>query len=91
MGCPIAMGRSSSADASSHSLFSARVPQSGCNGDFVIDCGGMGGTVGIVTVTYFADFVHVCASATYQLVLVRCMAWICMRPSLAGWGSPENC
>jgi hypothetical protein len=49
MGCPIAMGRSSSADASSHSLFSARVPQSGCNGDFVIDCGGMGGTGGIVT------------------------------------------
>ena len=33
---------------------------------------------------------HVCASATYQLVLVRCMAWICMRPSLANWGSPEN-
>ena len=42
------------------------------------------------TVTYFADFVHVCASATYQSVLVRCMAWICMRPSLVGWGSPEN-
>ncbi len=41
------------------------------------------------TVTYFADFVHGCASATYQLVLVRYMAWICMRPSLAGWGSPE--
>jgi hypothetical protein len=50
----------------------------------------MGGTVGIVTMTYFADFVHVCASATYQLVLVRCMAWICMRPSLASWGSPDN-
>ncbi len=50
MGCPIAMGRSSPADASSHSLFVyAREPQSGCNGDFVIDCGGMGGTVGIVT------------------------------------------
>ena len=43
------------------------------------------------TVTYFADFVHVYASATYQLVLVRCMAWICMRSSLDGWGSPENC
>ena len=49
MGCPIAMGHSSSADASSHSLSSARAPQSGCNGDFVIDCGGTGGTGGIVT------------------------------------------
>ena len=40
MGCPIAMGRSMSADASSHRFVCARVPQSGCNGDFVIDNNG---------------------------------------------------
>ena len=32
-------------------------------------------------------FVHPLPS---NVVLVWCMAWICMRPSLAGWDSPEN-
>ncbi len=67
MGCPIAMGRSMSPDASSHSLFvCAHVSQSGCNGDFVIDCGGTGGTFSIVHTDVLCYSVHVCASATYQ-------------------------
>ncbi len=43
----------------------ARVPQNGCNGDFVIDCGGTGGTIGIVHSDVLCLSVHVCASATY--------------------------
>ena len=69
----------------------ARAPQSSCNGDFVIDCRGTGGTCGIAHSDVLCYSVHVCAFATYQLILVWCMAWICMRPNLAGWGSPENC
>ncbi len=42
----------------------ARVPQNGCNVDFVIDCGGTGGTCGIVHNDVLCYSVHVCAFAT---------------------------
>jgi len=44
----------------------ARAPQGSCNGDFAIDCGGTGGTCGIVHSDELCDSVHVCASTTYQ-------------------------
>ena len=74
MGCPIAMGRSMSADASSHRFVCARVPQSGCNGDFVIDGGGTGGTLGIVHRTVPCLGARLCIRIpTYVVLVVHCM------------------
>ena len=74
MGCPIAMGRHMSADASSHRFVCARVPQSGCNGDFVIDGGGTGGTLGIVHRTVPCLGARLCIRIpTYVVLVVHCM------------------
>ena len=74
MGCPIAPGRNKSADVIAPILWCARAPQSSCNDDFVIDCGGTGSTFGIVHTHVPCLSVHVYASASY----------------LVGWGTPEN-
>ncbi len=90
MGCPIAMGRNMSADASSHSFVCDRLPESGCNGDFAIVCGGTGGTFGIVHSDVLCLSVHVCASATYQCGIGEVHGMEMHASSLVGWGSPEN-
>ena len=72
-------------------LLCARVPQSGCNGDFVIDGGGTGGTLGIVHRTVPCLGARLCIRIpTYVVLVVHCMGHASVPASWLGQHSRKQ-
>ncbi len=90
MGCPIAMCRNN-VRMITPLVIVARAPQSSCNGDFVIDCGGRAARLASYTGPYLASRYTPVHSHTYQCRIGSALHVACKCPSqLVGATYPKT-